>query len=172
GTTAGMLGRPRPVLGQGIDDPDHGGVRQSPQDARVIGPHHARADHADSHPVPLLSRPQAFVEASEFQKCGEARATVPISRLAGRSKLWKTQFAALGYQAFDSRAPGAIELAMRQHAPPPRRWTSRAARCTARSMKVTGSTVMCWFMMLLKICQIDVLSTVLAFCEDGATAGF
>ena len=54
GAAAGMLGRPRPMLGQGIDDPDHGGVRQSPQDARVIGPHHARADHADSH-LPLIS---------------------------------------------------------------------------------------------------------------------
>ena len=26
------------------------------------------------------------------------RAAVPISRLAGRSEVWKTQFAALGYQ--------------------------------------------------------------------------
>ena len=56
-TTAGKLGGPRPVFSQGIDDPDQRDIRQSAQDARVVGPHHTRADNADSHSIPLFRSP-------------------------------------------------------------------------------------------------------------------
>jgi hypothetical protein len=51
-----MLGRPCPVLGQRVDDADQGGVRQSAKNTGVVGPHDARAYHADSHPIPLIDR--------------------------------------------------------------------------------------------------------------------
>ncbi len=49
GAAAGQLGGTDAMLRQRINDPDHRGIRQPAQDTRMIGPHHTRADNADSH---------------------------------------------------------------------------------------------------------------------------
>ena len=74
--------------GKRIDDPDQGGIRQSPQHARMVGAHHARADNADSHPIPLTVASASHSKSSQISKVRRLSAASPwpLSRLAGRSE--------------------------------------------------------------------------------------
>ena len=100
--TAGMLDGPGAVFGQGIDDPDQRDIRQTAQDARVVGSHHTRADNADSHSIPLFGHRKHFQTLANPGSPPEP-APVVSARLAGRSQHVKTRFAALGYQRGDWR---------------------------------------------------------------------